>query len=75
MGVGAAPLLRVSGGWGLAVSRRGTNFAGNLRGSSAARARTVATDEGHPRLSGQFGESGVGGTTTLESQTGVVDSS
>lgn len=55
------------------MSRGGANFAGNLRGSGTARARTVETDAGHPRLSGQFGESGTRGTMTLASQTGVED--
>lgn len=50
LGVGAAPLPRVSGARGCQLW--GTNFAGNLRGSGAARARMVETDTGRPRLSG-----------------------
>lgn len=42
LGVGAAPLPRVSGAGGWQVW--GANFAGNLRGSGAARARIVETD-------------------------------
>lgn len=65
LGVGAEPLPRVSGGWGLAASgvvvEGGANFAGNLRGSGAARARTVETDAGHPRLYRQFPVRGVRG--------------
>jgi hypothetical protein len=54
----------------------GANFVGNLRGSSAARARTVETDAGHPRQYGQLGRQRSGGregTATLGSRTVGVD--
>lgn len=48
----------------------GDNFVGNLRGSSAARARAVETDAGQ---SGQTGSRRPEGTATLANPAGVVE--